>query len=158
VKRVQGAGGLEPMYGFPQGALAPWCPTTHSAKHMRALVIDDSRAIRLILSRTLQELGFATLEAANGKEALTVLEREGPVELALVDWNMPEMNGLEFVQAARARPAWGSMRMMMVTTETEIERVVKALEAGADEYVMKPFTREVIAEKLAILGLGTQAA
>ncbi|MBI1380257.1 MAG: response regulator [Planctomycetaceae bacterium] len=125
---------------------------------MRALVIDDSRAIRLILSRTLQELGFQTLEAANGKEALAVLEREGPVELALVDWNMPEMNGLEFVQAARARPAWGSMRMMMVTTETEMERVVKALEAGADEYVMKPFTREVIAEKLSILGLGTQAA
>lgn len=125
---------------------------------MRALVIDDSRAIRLILSRTLQEFGFETLEAANGKEALAVLEREGPVELALVDWNMPEMNGLEFVQAARARPTWGTMRMMMVTTETEMERVVKALEAGADEYVMKPFTREVIAEKLAILGLGTQAA
>lgn len=146
------------MYGFPQGALAPWSRINHTAKHMRALVIDDSRAIRLILSRTLQELGFQTLEAANGKEALAVLEREGPVELALVDWNMPEMNGLEFVQAARARPAWGSMRMMMVTTETEMERVVKALEAGADEYVMKPFTREVIAEKLSILGLGTQAA
>ncbi len=125
---------------------------------MRALVIDDSRAIRLILSRTLTELGFETLDAANGLEALAVLQREGPMDLALVDWNMPEMDGLQFVQAARAEPAWSRMKLMMVTTETELARVVKALEAGADEYVMKPFTRDVIAEKLALLGLGQRAA
>ena len=148
------------MYGFPRAKCKCLShgPTTSPSNTMRALVIDDSRAIRLILSRTLQELGFETLEAGNGREALEVLEREGPVHLALVDWNMPVMDGLEFVQAARARPAWSSMRVMMVTTETEIERVVKALEAGADEYVMKPFTRDVIAEKLAILGLGVKAA
>lgn len=125
---------------------------------MRALVIDDSRAIRMILTRTLRELGFETSEAANGREALEVLEREGPFELGLVDWNMPEMDGFEFVTEARKQSLYDSMKLMMVTTETEMGKLVQALEAGADEYVMKPFTREVIVEKLALLGLGNLAA
>jgi two-component system, chemotaxis family, chemotaxis protein CheY len=125
---------------------------------MRALVIDDSRAIRLILTRTLRELGFETSEAANGREALEVLEREGPFDLGLVDWNMPEMDGFEFVVEARKQSAYDAMKLMMVTTETEMSQLVRALEAGADEYVMKPFTREVIVEKLALLGLSGQAA
>ena len=71
----------------------------------------------------------------------------------LVDWNMPEMNGLEFVQALRADPRYNHVPLMMVTTETEIEQMYRALEAGANEYVMKPFTEEVIADKLRLLGV-----
>ncbi len=120
---------------------------------MRALVIDDSRAMRAILRNLLKGLGYEVVEAANGKEALARLIESGPVEVALVDWNMPEMNGYEFVVACRQNRAWDSVRLLMCTTETEMSQVLKALEAGANEYVMKPFTREIIQEKLAMLGI-----
>jgi two-component system chemotaxis response regulator CheY len=120
---------------------------------VRALVIDDSKPIRSILGKFLRELGFDITEAANGKLALDELSRLGPPDLALVDWNMPEMNGLEFVQSVRANHRYDQMPMMMVTTETDMERVSAALEAGANEYVMKPFTKDVILEKLQLLGM-----
>ncbi|HVW36287.1 MAG TPA: response regulator [Pirellulales bacterium] len=120
---------------------------------MRALVIDDSKPIRSILGKFLRELGFDITEAANGKLALDELSRLGPPDLALVDWNMPEMNGLEFVQSVRANHRYDQMPMMMVTTETDMERVAAALDAGANEYVMKPFTKDVILEKLQLLGM-----
>ena len=120
---------------------------------MRAIVIDDSRTMRVILGRILKEIGFEVYEANNGREALEVLEAVGRVELALVDWNMPEMNGFEFVCAIRANRSNDDMILMMVTTETEMENVARALEAGANEYVMKPFTREIILEKLGLLGV-----
>ena len=115
---------------------------------MRVLVIDDSRAMRMILRTALVELGHEVTEAANGQEGLQKLKAGGPFGLALVDWNMPVLNGLEFVQAVRGDPANADMKMMMVTTEMETEQVAKALEAGANEYVMKPFTNEIIKEKL----------
>jgi len=119
----------------------------------KALVADDSRAMRTILSRTLGELGFEVFQASNGREALQVMERQGPaVELALVDWNMPEMTGIEFVREIRSKPDFSALRLMMVTTETEMEQVALALEAGADEYVMKPFTRDTVEDKLRLLG------
>jgi two-component system chemotaxis response regulator CheY len=117
------------------------------------MVIDDSRAIRLILRRTLEKLGYEVLEACHGKEALAELERDPEVSLMLVDWNMPEMNGLEFVNHVRSRPGYSQVVLMMVTTETEIEQMVTALEAGANEYVMKPFTEDIITDKLRLLGL-----
>lgn len=121
----------------------------------KALVIDDSRAIRKILKQMLGQLGFDACEAGDGKEALAVLQKEGPgVSFCLVDWNMPEMNGYDFVLAVRKDSTYDNVRIMMVTTESEISYVVKALEAGANEYVMKPFTKEVIQEKLAIMGIG----
>ena len=120
---------------------------------MRALVIDDSKAMRSILTRMLRGLGFEVLEAANGREGLQRLQESGKVDLALVDWNMPEMNGLEFIRTVRAEQSYNGVLLMMVTTETEMENVVKALAAGANEYVMKPFTQEVIMEKLQIFGL-----
>ena len=120
----------------------------------RALIIDDSRAIRRILGQTMRELGFAISEAANGKEALDCLETaESPVKLILVDWNMPEMNGLEFVSRLRNDKRWDQAKVVMVTTETAMEQMIKALEAGANEYVMKPFTKDVIADKLRLLGI-----
>jgi two-component system chemotaxis response regulator CheY len=119
-----------------------------------ALVIDDSRAMRAILSRQLRQLGFEVMEAGHGGEALERL-RESPAlpVLALVDWNMPHMNGLEFVRAVRARPELDALRLVMVTTETELSRVRAALDAGANEYVMKPFTTDILLGKLASVGL-----
>jgi two-component system chemotaxis response regulator CheY len=126
---------------------------------MLTMVIDDSRAMRLILKRIVAQIGFEVVEAAHGREAMdyltdTVLEGGGEMPgLALVDWNMPEMNGLEFVNAVRAEHAWRDMTLMMVTTESEASQIVKALAAGAHEYVIKPFTKEAIVEKLGLLGL-----
>jgi len=120
---------------------------------VRALIVDDSRSIRVIIGRFLRELGFETLEAANGREALDVLSAAEKVDLALVDWNMPVMDGYQLVCELRRNPSRDDMRILMVTTETEIDRVSTALEAGASEYLMKPFTKDAIAGKLAILGL-----
>ena len=86
-------------------------------------------------------------------EALERLKESGPVDLALVDWNMPEMNGFEFVCEVRKDDQYKDMKLMMVTTETEMAQVIKALEAGANEYVMKPFTKDMIVEKLTLMGL-----
>lgn len=108
----------------------------------------------MIVGRILREIGFEVMEAGNGQEALTKLDEVGSVDLAMVDWNMPEMTGIEFVRAVRAESAYDEMKMMMVTTESEVEQVAAALEAGANEYAMKPFTKEVIQEKLALLGIG----
>jgi two-component system chemotaxis response regulator CheY len=118
------------------------------------MVIDDSRAMRLILRRVITQLGFEVCEAGNGKEALEYLA--GVQELpsfALVDWNMPEMNGLDFVVAVRADPRLRSVALVMVTTESEQSQIVRALAAGAHEYVIKPFTPDAIEDKLALLGL-----
>jgi two-component system chemotaxis response regulator CheY len=123
---------------------------------MIAMVIDDSRTMRMILSRIVSALGFTVVEAGNGREAVDLLAAR---DLALVDWNMPEMNGLEFIATVRADPRLRSMTLMMVTTESEQGQIVRALAAGAHEYVIKPFTPHVIREKLALLGLvpGTAA-
>jgi two-component system chemotaxis response regulator CheY len=114
--------------------------------------VDDSRAMRLVIGRIMGELGFEVVEAANGREALERLAAVTP-DIALVDWNMPEMNGYEFLCAARREPKWADLRIVMVTTETETSQMVRALEAGANEYIMKPFTKEVVREKLQLLQL-----
>ena len=118
---------------------------------MRALVIDDSRTVRIIVRSILTELGLEVVEAANGREGLDRLHNTDDVRLILVDWNMPEMNGLEFVQAVRTDRSYDPVRIMMVTTETEQEQVIRALKAGANEYLMKPFTKDVLVAKLSLL-------
>lgn len=123
---------------------------------MRALVIDDSRVMRRIVSGILVPLGFETVEAEHGRAALDVLESGLPVDLACVDWNMPVMDGLEFVTSVRANRAWRNVTLMMVTTESETGQIVRALAAGAHEYVIKPFTPDAIREKLQLLGLVDQ--
>ena len=121
---------------------------------MRALVIDDSRAMRSILRRTLLDLGFQVEEAGDGQEALDVLSTgEFLPDVCLVDWNMPVMNGLEFVTTVRRTREWRQITLMMVTTESEHTQVVRALAAGAHEYVIKPFTGDAIVDKLNLLGL-----
>ena len=123
---------------------------------MKALVIDDSKSIRMVLVKILEEIGFEIVEAKDGLEALEALKSQGPFDVALVDWNMPEMNGFKFVSEVRKDMDLDNMKLMMVTTETETTQVVRALKAGANEYVMKPFTKEVIIEKLNLMGLTTK--
>lgn len=118
---------------------------------MRALVIDDSGAMRSILRQYMRELQYEVVEARDGREALERCEQTPDFDIALVDWNMPVMNGLEFVQALRARKEYDSMKLMMVTTENDAAHIEKALSAGANEFVMKPFTYEVLEEKMALL-------
>jgi two-component system, chemotaxis family, chemotaxis protein CheY len=121
---------------------------------VRAIVVDDSRAMRLILRRIVAQLGFEVIEAEDGQAALAALAGEAEVpELALIDWNMPNMNGLELVSAIRADARLRQMTLVMVTTESEQSQIVRALAAGAHEYVIKPFTSGAMVEKLALLGL-----
>ena len=122
---------------------------------MLALIVDDSRTMRLVLKKILNEVGFEVSEAEDGSEALIRLKELDRVDLMLVDWNMPVMDGLEFVRAVRQDNAYDEVPLMMVTTEDTMDRVVEALNAGANEYVMKPFTSESIIEKLEILDLPT---
>ena len=120
---------------------------------MRALVIEDSRAMRSILAEILGDLGFEVAPAVDAEEALEILENDQDFKLALVDWNLPGMSGLDLVIAIRERSGLGDIKLMMVTTETQLGRVVEALNAGADEYIMKPFDREMLLEKLVLLGI-----
>jgi two-component system chemotaxis response regulator CheY len=121
---------------------------------MRALVIDDSRVSRRILSRMLGNLGFEVVEASNGAEGLACLKQmDQGAQVVLVDWNMPVMGGIDFVRAVRAVPGYANLNLVMITTNNELRDVVTALEAGANEYIMKPFTQEVVQEKLGLLGL-----
>lgn len=119
---------------------------------MKVLIIDDSRATRSFIKRMLTNVGFETFEADNGQTALMVLSENRDIDLALVDWNMPVMNGLEFVKTVRQEPECEELLIMMVTTETEMDRVMQAVEAGANEYLMKPFTEDLLKEKLDLLG------
>jgi two-component system chemotaxis response regulator CheY len=110
--------------------------------------------MRRIVGRILGDAGFEVLEAGDGQEALRVLEGlDAPPDLACVDWNMPVMDGLTFITEVRKRPEWRSITLMMVTTESESDRIVRALAAGAHEYLIKPFTGEAMLEKLDLLGL-----
>ena len=120
---------------------------------MRALVVDDSRTMRRIVAGTLHGLGFETSEAENGAAALALLEGGLEVDLACIDWNMPVMDGLEFVTRVRRGAAWRAITLMMVTTEAEQDKIVRALAAGAHEYLIKPFSPDALRDKLDLLGL-----
>jgi two-component system, chemotaxis family, chemotaxis protein CheY len=120
---------------------------------VRALVIDDSRAMRRIVSSIVGGFGYEVRDAGHGREGLDVLNEGWIPDLVTVDWNMPVMDGLQFVAAVRSNPAWRSITLMMVTSESEHTQIVRALAAGAHEYVIKPFTADAIRDKLALLGM-----
>lgn len=123
---------------------------------MKVLLVDDSRTARILLTRIFKELGnWDIYEAENGQEALELLSKLDGIDLACIDWNMPVMNGLDFLKAAKQHPNFSETWMMMVTTETEMENVKKAMVSGANEYVMKPFTKEIILSKLEMMGLAS---
>jgi two-component system chemotaxis response regulator CheY len=107
----------------------------------------------MILRKFLGKLGFDVVEAGNGREGLDRLREMNQPDVVLVDWNMPEMNGVDFVRAVRADREYDVLPLVMVTTNTELENVAEALSAGANEYVMKPFTLDMIREKLELLGI-----
>jgi two-component system, chemotaxis family, chemotaxis protein CheY len=120
----------------------------------KALIVDDSKTIRMVLSRIMRELGYEVCEAENGIDALKMIQSEkAAVNLVLADWNMPEMNGLDLVKHLRRNPELASLKVIMVTTETEVDHIVSALEAGANEYVMKPFTKDILIGKLEMVGI-----
>jgi two-component system chemotaxis response regulator CheY len=119
---------------------------------MHALVVDDSNTIRIILTAYLKKLGFDVTVAINGREALDRLHAMAKADIVLVDWNMPEMDGLSFVRAVRAKDEYASLPLMMVTTNVELNNVAEALDAGANEYMMKPFTMDILRAKLELLG------
>jgi two-component system chemotaxis response regulator CheY len=120
-------------------------------KHV--LLVEDSAIARRIISTMLIKLGFEVTHAPDGVEGLACLRRMPLPRIAFVDWNMPRMNGLEFVRKVRGDRSYDSMRVMMITTETDTKHVLQAVDSGADEYLMKPFTIEMLQEKLAIVGL-----
>jgi len=120
----------------------------------KALVVDDSKAVRMILGRTLKEIGFEVSEAGDGRQALDIIAQDKVgMKLVLADWNMPEMNGLDLLKNLRQDRELDSLVVVMVTTETDIDQMVIALEAGANEYVMKPFTTEILMGKLQMAGI-----
>ena len=124
---------------------------------MRALVIDDSRAMRMMLRRELNKLGFdEVFEAEDGRDGMAKLEELGSVEVVLVDWTMPVMDGLTFVKEVRAQATFEKVRVVMVTSENDPAQIFHALMAGADEYATKPITGEALAEKLGLVGLDGQ--
>jgi two-component system, chemotaxis family, chemotaxis protein CheY len=121
---------------------------------MLALVVDDSRAVRSTLRRMLNDAGFDVVEAGHGLEALDRLRSRDEVpDLALVDWNMPEMDGLDLVRCLRRERRFAELPVMMVTAETDAAQMARALMAGADEYAMKPLDQEALLDKLALLGI-----
>ena len=125
---------------------------------MEALIVDDSRALRGILGKMLMRQGFTVFQAENGVQALKSLEGEAHgVGLLCLDYNMPEMNGLEFLKRMREIPAFHDTPVLMITTETHLEFISKAIAAGSNEYVMKPFTEDMVVDKLRMLGLIPEA-
>lgn len=119
---------------------------------MHALIVDDSSSMRAILKRALAERGFAVTAASNGSDALALMAERAP-DLVLVDWNMPGMNGFELLREIRRQSRYASVKVVMVTTETNKAEMSHALAAGANEYIMKPFTPDVVYDKLRLAGL-----
>ena len=117
------------------------------------LVIDDDSGFRKSLTGVLKQSGYQALEAANGREALERLREMPKPRVVVVDWSMPEMDGLDFIRTVRAQPAYEDVPILMATTETDLSYVARALEAGANEYVMKPFSKRMIRDQLALLGV-----
>ena len=117
----------------------------------KALIVDDSKAIRQIERKYLEEMGFEVLEAEHGEQALEVLKENPDIKIILLDWYMPIMNGYEFLKKVRANPEWSDIKIMMVTTENQQKSVIDAIMAGANEYLMKPFDKEMLETKIRYL-------
>ncbi|MCW9034364.1 MAG: response regulator [Alphaproteobacteria bacterium] len=122
------------------------------AEQKSCLIVDDSKVIRMVARKILQELGFATVEAADGQEALDACIKEMP-EAVLLDWNMPVKSGIEFLRDLRKMDGGDSPIVVFCTTENDIEHIQEAIESGANEYIMKPFDSEIIQAKFTQVGL-----
>ena len=125
---------------------------------MRALVVDDSKPVRSILGKMLRELNFEVSEASNGKEGLALLDELESVDLVTVNWNMPVMDGLAFVRQVRSTSRYRKLPMVMVTSEGGPLKKAEALKAGVSDYIIKPFSKQVLATTLQNLGFADTAA
>ena len=120
---------------------------------VKMLLVDDSRTVRLVGRRIMDKLGIECFEAEHGEDALEVFRDNPGITAVLLDWNMPVMNGLEFLQALRALPIPNQPTVLMCTTENDMEHIMQAMESGADEYIMKPFTEDIVRDKLEVVGI-----
>jgi len=116
------------------------------------LIVDDSKVIRMVAKKILQELGFSTAEAEDGQKALEYCQAQLP-DAVLLDWNMPVMNGLEFLKALRQLPGGGGPVVVFCSTENDIDHIQEAITEGANEYIMKPFDSEILQTKFSQVGL-----
>lgn len=119
----------------------------------KILLVDDARTVRLACRRFADALGMEALEAENGQEALEVVRAHPDIDVILLDWNMPVMDGLSFLKALREEPLAKQPVVVMCTTENDMTRIVEAMQAGANEYIMKPFTEEIVRDKLSETGV-----
>ena len=118
----------------------------------RCLIVDDSRVIRRVASRIVEDLGFKIEEAPDGEKALNASKVSMP-DVVLLDWEMPKVTGLEYLIALRKLPNGKNPRVVFCTTENDVEHIQTALDAGADEYIMKPFDGEIVRAKFEIIGV-----
>lgn len=125
---------------------------------MNVLIVDDSRANRMVLQKYMKEFGFETLEAESGLDAIWRLKEKAVINVITVDYNMPKMTGIQFVRLVREKPELSAIPILMITSENTEERQNEAFEAGANAFIVKPFTREIIAETLNSLGIETKKA
>ena len=116
------------------------------------LVVDDCRTTRMLVRRTLESLGFKVDEATHGEEALHRCAVHGPYDLAMVDWNMPVMDGLSLINALSAKPEYQRMNILMISTRNELDEMLEAISSGATDYLTKPFSKDDLREKLTELG------
>ncbi len=116
------------------------------------LIVDDSKVIRMVARKILEELQFETDEAVDGKVALAACQRKMP-DVILLDWNMPVLDGIDFLRELRGRPGGEAPKVIFCTIENDIEHIQEAIDAGANEYIMKPFDSEIIQAKFAQVGL-----
>jgi two-component system, chemotaxis family, chemotaxis protein CheY len=121
------------------------------------LVVDDSSIVRKIARRIVESLGFEVIEAEDGVEALVVCKRAMP-EAILLDWNMPVMDGFQFLDTLRRMPGGEEPKVVFCTTETGIDHITRAMGGGANEYIMKPFDKDIVADKFREVGLVEAAA
>ena len=116
------------------------------------LIVDDSRVVRMVARKILQDLSFECIEAEDGQKARALCEKAMP-DAILLDWNMPVMNGLEFLRRLREEPGGDAPKVVFCSVENDLDRIREALTHGADEYIMKPFDGDIVASKLALVGL-----
>ena len=117
------------------------------------LLVDDSKAVRLVGRRTMSALGLNVLEAENGQEAFEVVQQHPEIDAILLDWNMPIMDGLDFLKTLRAAELENQPIVVMCTTENDMPRIIQAMQAGANEYIMKPFTEDIVRDKFEETGV-----
>ncbi len=115
---------------------------------MKVLVVDDSAIMRKVITQILEMLGHESVPASNGVDAFEQLKQHEDVRLILLDWNMPEMNGIEFLREIKVRPVLSEIPVIMLTTESERRKMIEAIEAGAKHYLTKPFQPETLATKI----------